>query len=371
MFEELPPAEDFMALIDESPATARGHTVGLRMKQVIRRFPRLWRATRLARRWYHASRGAIPTGNRPCRRTNSLAVRAKFGLNGGPRVLFATSIGSYAHAMTLESALAAALTFRGAEVHVLLCDGAMTACAECEASLYPSIAKFVARTDRAAICAAIASGRPSVSTRSWAEGPSVFRVADRGRSCHGASYRRYRSHRIKSFTLDDMAIGEHAHAGALRFFATGSLEGETAAEPVLRRYLESAPDAYATRRLIRTVGFESAVFTHGIYVPWGIVGEVARHEGVHVSTWNVPTGSADSSSATTTPIHHTLMNEPREHWDDEELTSSRTVTDELSLEPSRRAVRLDRVSQAATAGADESPKSFLWARSARRRSSVC
>ena len=44
--------------------------------------------------------------------------------------------------MTLESALAAALTFRGAEVHALLCDGAMTACAECEASLYPDLARF-------------------------------------------------------------------------------------------------------------------------------------------------------------------------------------------------------------------------------------
>ena len=33
---------------------------------------------------------------------------------------------------------------------------------------------------------------------------------------------------------------------------------------------------------MRDVGFASAVLTHGIYVPWGIVGEVARQEGVHV-----------------------------------------------------------------------------------------
>src|ERR1044072_8758133 len=51
----------------------------------------------------------------------------------------ATAIGSYAHAVTLESALAVALTFRGAEVHALLCDGSMTACAECEASMYPDL----------------------------------------------------------------------------------------------------------------------------------------------------------------------------------------------------------------------------------------
>src|SRR5262247_2526557 len=43
----------------------------------------------------------------------------------------ATAIGYYAHAVTLESALAAALTFRGAEVHALLCDVTMSACAEC------------------------------------------------------------------------------------------------------------------------------------------------------------------------------------------------------------------------------------------------
>ena len=92
---------------------------------------------------------------------------ARTAAQGGPRVLMATAIGSYAHAVTLESALAAALTFRGAEVHALLCDGAMTACAECEASLYPDIARFV-RTARRAICAATASGRPSASTGSSA-----------------------------------------------------------------------------------------------------------------------------------------------------------------------------------------------------------
>ena len=67
---------------------------------------------------------------------------ARAGANGGPRVLMATSIGSHAHAATLETVLSAALTFRGAEVHALLCDGAMTACAECDASLYPDLEQF-------------------------------------------------------------------------------------------------------------------------------------------------------------------------------------------------------------------------------------
>ena len=69
------------------------------MKRGIRQFPRLWRASRLARRWYYAR----------ARRLSGLAVvrRAEAELwsrhvparQGGPRVLMATSIGSYAHAV--------------------------------------------------------------------------------------------------------------------------------------------------------------------------------------------------------------------------------------------------------------------------------
>ena len=122
--------------------TRRWRPPPVRVQRLLRRFPRLWRATRLARRWYHARYDAYPDW-RPILQANSeLWSSARASAQGGPRVLMATAIGSYAHAVTLESALAAALTFRGAEVHALLCDGSMTACAECEASLYPNIERF-------------------------------------------------------------------------------------------------------------------------------------------------------------------------------------------------------------------------------------
>jgi hypothetical protein len=71
----------------------------------------------LARRWYHARAGArLPglRGRSSPRTRNAGSQRAQPRRRRvGPRVLLATSIGSYAHAVTLESALAAALTFRG------------------------------------------------------------------------------------------------------------------------------------------------------------------------------------------------------------------------------------------------------------------
>ena len=294
------------------------------MRHAIRRIPAVWRATRLARRWYHARVGAYPDWSRVLADNPALWTSARSAAQGGPRVLLASAIGSYAHAITLESALAAALTFRGAEVHALLCDSEMPACAECEASLYPNLQRFADHGPRRDLCRDCLWPAERVYA---ALGIRVHRYSDwltseeRAEAAHIA--RTLPADRIETFTLNGLAVGEHAHAGALRFFATGSLAAERLAEPILRRYLEAALlTAYATRRLVREVGFASAVFTHGIYVPWGIVGEVARQERVHVSTWNVAYRKRRFIFSHDDTYHHTLMSEPREHWEDLELSEA-------------------------------------------------
>jgi len=64
------------------------------------------------------------------------------------------------------------------------------------------------------------------------------------------------------------------------------------------------------------------VFTHGIYVPWGIVGEVARQERVHVSTWNVAYRKRRFIFSHDDTYHHTLLSEPRDHWERLELSAA-------------------------------------------------
>ena len=292
------------------------------MKRGIRRIPALWRATRLARRWYYARRDAYPDWGRVLGANPALWTSARGAAQGGPRVLMATAIGSYAHAITLESALAAALTFRGAEVHALLCDTAMPACAECDASLYPDLEVFAARGPQRDLCrdcqwpAERVYGALGITVHRYSDWLAADERAEAARLARGVPY-----DQIEGFRLNGLAVGEHAWAGALRFFATGSLDDEPLGEAVLRRYLEAALlTAHAARRLLRTVGFTSAVFTHGIYVPWGIVGEVARQERVHVSTWNVAYRKRRFIFSHDDTYHHTLMNEPREHWENLQLS---------------------------------------------------
>jgi len=294
------------------------------MKHGIRRLPALWRASRLLRRWYHARFGAYPDWRPALAADSALWQSARSAAQGGPRVLMATAIGSHAHAITLESALAAAMTFRGAEVHALVCDGAMSACAECEASFYPDIARFAARGPAPDLCRDCSWP----AERVYADlGLKVHRYSDWLTPGDAAEARRMAAEvpldGIRAFTLDGLAVGEHAYAGTLRFFATGSLESEPSAEPVMRRYLEAAiVTAFASRRLMRAIGFTSVVVTHGIYVPWGIVAEVARAEGVHVSTWNVAYRKRRFIFSHDDTYHHTLMTEPREQWEGHELTAA-------------------------------------------------
>ena len=292
------------------------------MKRGIRRFPHVWRASRLARRWLHARRGAYPDFSTLIAELPELWQSARAAAAGGPRVLMASTIGSYAHAVTLESALAAALTFRGAEVHALLCDGSMTACAECDASLYPDISRFVAHGPARDLCrdclwpAERVYGQLGIRVHRYGDWLTPDDRADARRLAVAFPY-----DEIRNLTLDGLAIGEHAYAGALRFFATASLDDEPGAEAVLRRYLEAALlTVSATRKLLRAVGFTSAVFTHGIYVPWGIIGEVARQERVKVSTWNVAYRKRRFIFSHDDTYHHTLMNEPRSHWENNALT---------------------------------------------------
>ncbi|HXG87702.1 MAG TPA: hypothetical protein VNJ02_05135 [Vicinamibacterales bacterium] len=291
------------------------------MKHRIRQFPLLWRTTRLARRWYHARVDAYPDWSRALLSEGRNWDNARQAAAGGPRVLMATGIGAYAHAVSLESALTVALTLRGSEVHVMLCDASLPACAECEASFYPNIETFVERGPQPDLC------RDCYwpAERIYRDlGITIHRysdwITDDDRQTARAIAAAQPTAAIRDLVVDGLAVGEHAVAGALRFFATGSLDQEAHGEAVLRRYLEAALlTARATTRLMRQIEFESVMVTHGIYVPWGIVSTVARREGVRVVTWNVAYRKRRFIFSHDDTYHHTLMNEPVEHWQDLEL----------------------------------------------------
>lgn len=237
---------------------------------------------------------------------------------GGPRVLVATSVGGHLAGTTLESALAAALVLRGAQVETLLCDSALPACLECTTLRLGEGREMPVHGPGRLLCpGCFASGSATYGEL----GLTVHRYSswltadDRDRSRRLAADTV--GDELQGIVVDGVAVGEHAFAGALRFFARADLVGEPHGEAVLRRYVEAAAlTTFAVDRLLAERDYDVVVFHHGIYVPQGLVGEVARKRGVRVVNWNPAYRKNSFIFSHGDTYHHTLMDEPVSSWVD-------------------------------------------------------
>ncbi|MDO9262833.1 MAG: hypothetical protein Q7U02_02625 [Desulfosalsimonadaceae bacterium] len=238
---------------------------------------------------------------------------------GGPRILIATGVGGHVPVVILDSLLSVALTLRGAEVHVLLCDGALPACERLtihDTSPGP-FARHGVSKQRCANCFRHAD-RMYRSLGLPIHYYSEF-ITEEQKQQAGIISESISVDEIPRYCMDGLGVGEHAMAGALRFFARGSLTGEKFAEPVLRHYLKAALlTAYAAANCMKKYNFLAASFHHGIYIPQGVVGEVARRLDVRVANWSVAYRKKSFIFSHHDTYHHTLMSEPVSAWENME-----------------------------------------------------
>jgi hypothetical protein len=233
------------------------------------------------------------------------------------KVLVATNIGGLGPAIVFESTLAAALALRDAEVEIVICDSALPACLRAEHSVTPDDTVLSGRRMAAEVC-------PVCQERGLAMfeplGLKVRRLSGLITDAQRAEARRIADSlpaaALSTYVQDGLKIGEHARAGALRYYARGDLEGEPNGEAVLRRYLEAALLSVAAyRRLLAEGGYDAAFFHHGLYVPQGLVGELCRAMGVRVINWVTAYRSGSFILSHGDTYHHTLMDEPAEGWE--------------------------------------------------------
>lgn len=232
------------------------------------------------------------------------------------RVLIATGTAGHLPSMTVESLLGMALSHRGASTDFLLCDSALSACMMCEVGWYSSGEVFT-RTgpqDRCSTC----------------HDPSAEMLDDANLRHIGLSSQLTEQERrdakflahsigssdIRTYSIDGVPVGEHAFAGALRFYARGDIEQIPGADEVLRRYFESACLTYrAVKRLLEQNSYDVVVLNHGIYVPQGIIAETARQLGVRVVTWHTAYRRGCLIFNHDETYHQGLLTEEISHWE--------------------------------------------------------
>lgn len=236
----------------------------------------------------------------------------------GPRVLIATGTGGQLGMTHVESTLAIALTLRGARVSILLCDHALPACQEAAKDQNISEQEMAVIGPSLSLCIGCFRpakrmfselGLPVLTYSEFLTGADILESQQTALRLPMAEAR--------AFCEQGVAIGEHAMAGALRFYKRGDLHGEAQQEVIVRRYLAAALlTSRAVTRLLQTEAYDALCVHHGIYVPQGVVVEAARRRGVRVVTWNPAYRRGCFIFSHGDTYHHTLMAEPTSNWDD-------------------------------------------------------
>lgn len=233
------------------------------------------------------------------------------------RVLIATSVGAHLPSAALDSLLGVALTLRGAQVHVLLCDSTLPACMRCEVELFQSQAAFAAEGPQSELCRVCFEPAAAMFRRL---GFHVHKYRDflTGEDLEKAKQlsTSIAQDQIANFEMGACKVGQHAVAGALRFYARGDFAGESHAEPILRRFFEaSILTALATDQLFSNHHFDSVVLHHGIYVPQGNIVDVANDHQVRVVTWHQAYRAKTFIFSADDTYHHTMIKEPASEWE--------------------------------------------------------
>lgn len=260
---------------------------------------------------------------------NSLWQEALRSARDGRKILLPTSIGAYLSGTTFESLLAVALTIRGAYVETLLCDTVLPACFECWIGWYKKQQHFAEHGPKKDLCQDCFHYAAKMYTELGIHIHRYSNLLTAGEIAKAKDIAdRVPLREIEQYQEDGIVVGEHALAGALRFYARGDLESEPYAAKILRRYFGAALlTTWAMRNLLAQVDYQCAVFHHGIYVPQGLIGEVCRQRGVRVVNWNPAYRNKSFILSHGNTYHHTMMNEDVNKW--ETLSWTRVLDREL------------------------------------------
>lgn len=231
------------------------------------------------------------------------------------RVGFVTSSGGHKAGNLLEPGLSLALNNSGIKTSVLLCDGVLSACNISEyGNQSKKIDKFIIggpkKTGTCNDC--ISRGMKTWDTTC----SDIYTYSDYIDN-NKSSY--FTQDFIKDFKFNykSYEIGEHVKSASLRFLCRGTFDfNQPETIKIVKRYFDAAIDTVDV-----AVGYfndfkpDAIICFHGIYVPHGVLGEIARSKGIRVINWNTSYRQRRVLISEGDTYHKTMCYEDSAKWD--------------------------------------------------------
>jgi hypothetical protein len=255
------------------------------IKEIIRRIPTLYRYSRLAVAFARLLDPNFTAISRASSENKDKSVRTR-------KIVLAGMVGINPD-MLAQTVLGLALQRSGAEVLQLSCDGVVKLCFNCKSFHYPSTDDlhrlvFEGQGSICGLCQLRSSrfadcGKLPIlwlGSKLINEDWSIYRQLEM--SIRDESELKV----LRAFTYDGLNLGEHAYSATVRFFASPMINSEERGILILREFLlSSVIVALGFKRFLEKQIIDIVVVDHGIYVPQGVITEIAKKRGIRVITF--------------------------------------------------------------------------------------
>lgn len=231
------------------------------------------------------------------------------------KILIATSSGGLYSQLILESALACGLRSKGAKVDFLLCKMGLSSCIipdyytiTEEDYINKGPKKFCNSCFNVANKYLTKSGFDIkyIENTSLNESQEYQKILDEELNLKN----------INNFKYKGIKIGEHAISGTLRYYRKTEYEKEKYFETLIKKYLLSCMvtvDKFY--EILNKEKYDTILLNHGIYVPHGIIAEIAKKEKIHFVVWCPGVRKKTFSFSPNDTYHRESIYEDNSNWE--------------------------------------------------------
>ncbi len=230
-------------------------------------------------------------------------------------ILIATSSGGLYSQLIFESTVASGLRDNGINVEFLLCNKSLPSC------IMPSIDDIKEEdyllNGSKKICNSCFNAASKYLRKAGFK-VNLLTQSDNKNSDYYKDYikQNLNLNEVKKFNYRNIKVGEHAVSGTLRYYRKTIYSEEKFHEKILENYLISAMitvDSFYD--LLKLKKFDKILLNHGMYVPQGVIAEVARKENIQFVVW-YPGVRKNTFALSLNDTHHReLIYEDNKNWE--------------------------------------------------------
>lgn len=239
----------------------------------------------------------------------------KIKSRNGQKILICTSAGGHLLASQFEALMALGLTRYGANVEIMLCDKALKAC-HMTTSNFIDEDTLLNKGQKKLCNSCLDSGKESFEELGLKINYYSNFISNTEEQKILNQIDKMDFKEMKKFCEDEVPVGEHAYAGILRYYAVGTLDKEKNAKKIFKKFITSA---LITKKVFFNFfsinKFEKIVLNHAIYVPQGIICDIAKLFKIKIIAYATAYKKNSFIYSYDDTYHRTMMDEDTKDWE--------------------------------------------------------